>query len=231
MLERLSRYPEALSVLVKEMEDLDLAESLCSRVYLKLVADQNDSSSSTRPISILRPQDVYVMLLESFVSARRTSPSSKLDWNRLSWLLSRKRHRIDAKNLLLSIPNSVPLSDLLPLIQGLLSFGKEQRRELEVMKQLRKADTLHTRNLLIEVQRRQVLHTSERVCSVCFRKLGGSSLVVACPLVSSDNREGDAKGSPLLGLTEEIGGDREGESSPILLAHYYCNASLNHPKN
>lgn len=218
MLERLSRYPEALSVLVREMEDLDLAESLCNRVYLKLAAGQTDAQPSISPPT-LKPQDIYIMLLKSFVSAKSSSQGTRLDWNRLSWLLSRKRHRIDARDLLQSIPNSVPLSHLLPLVQGLLIFGKEKRREMEVVKQLRRADNLNARNLLIDVQRRQVLHTSERVCSVCFRKLGGSSLVVACPLVS-DARDGDARVSPLVGLTEEIG---EGEGEPILLSHYYCN--------
>ena len=74
-----------------------------------------------------------------------------------------------------------PLADLLPLVGGgMLSSASEQRRGLEVVLQLRRSEALSAREAVAIERRRRALHTPERACCHCFRRIG-NTVVVSYP--------------------------------------------------
>ena len=70
-----------------------------------------------------------------------------MPWKELSWLLSRKRERIPAAELLARLPDGVPMAELLPLVEDMLWHGTEAKRKLEVGAAVLQMQTLPRRVL------------------------------------------------------------------------------------
>lgn len=223
LLERLSRYKEALQLLVQGHGDLALAESMCDRVYSQqlqqqqqqqqLAAQPLQARQALQRLALQQPSDIYLVLVDcvlemhsrtstkhdemkqpqqhqqkgqtdkqagvkpgaasssapvppaalsgsssSPVKNAQAAPSqlagateaasadrdtsslasaggaweAEPPWQGLAWVLSRKRHRVSAPELLARLPDDVPLAAMLPLVESMLRNGIEERRSLEV---------------------------------------------------------------------------------------------------
>jgi hypothetical protein len=136
----------------------------------QVAASARATLSADRPLVALHePADIYLMLLDAVVNEEAALSSAKgADaseaggpggggsgggggekkaslWTDAAWLLSRKRTRLDATAVARRLPPDVPLPLLMPLLGGLLRHGLEARRNLEVVRQLRRADGLAVR--------------------------------------------------------------------------------------
>ncbi|GAX76818.1 hypothetical protein CEUSTIGMA_g4264.t1 [Chlamydomonas eustigma] len=224
MLERLGRYPEALTRLVQGLGDLRLAEAMCDRIYNQHSKEASTEMDPTKVVTFLHPSEIYLVLLDVVVesvedcqppfdatdrkdgdkevtsSQRKCLPpqlgriqkknkeshvrclgaaSSTHDrWQELAWLLSRKRTIMNPLDLLSRLPDAVSLADLLPLVGGgMLSYASEARRGMEVALQLRQAERLAAREDTTVERRRHVVHSPDRACCKCFRRIGNTVVV------------------------------------------------------
>lgn len=80
-----------------------------------------------------------------------TGPALLIDdhagWRRLCTLLNRKRERLDAQAVLGMLPDEAALRDVVPFLEGVLCHVVQQRRNLLVVRHLRRAENLRVGGL------------------------------------------------------------------------------------
>lgn len=149
-------------------------------------------------------------------------------WLMLSEVLSRKCGRIDHSKVLSLIDESQPLWCVMPLLQGLMCNQVEQRRQLCVLKSLRRAENLSCKEQQVGCRQRGVVVSSDRACCLCHRRMGTSALVVypnsmlahyACfrrqtPILEGSSPPGGLGGLDILPLASK-GGAAAFSSRPV----------------
>ncbi|GLC77792.1 hypothetical protein PLESTB_000955600 [Pleodorina starrii] len=98
-------------------------------------------------------------------------------WLALSRLLSRKRDRLDPMQVLDLLPACVAVADVLPWLEGCLRYTTESRRNLAVIRQLRRAENLVALKEAVRSRQQRLHITSERACSLCHKRLGNAAFV------------------------------------------------------
>ncbi|KAF5838923.1 hypothetical protein DUNSADRAFT_1939 [Dunaliella salina] len=98
-------------------------------------------------------------------------------WSQLTWLLSRKCGRMDPLEVLEILPEDVPLCDLMPWLGAALGHCTEQTRNMAVVKQLRRSESLNLREAVGRAKQGHVLLSSERICCLCYKRIGPAVFV------------------------------------------------------
>ena len=162
LLSKLGQHEQALSIYIDKLEDFDLVEQYCDRIWSK--RDSSDNSKS-----------IYVTALKLYMK-----PSCPIDRDLVIdaslRLLSRYGDRIDPNQVLHLLPASTPLLKLLPFFAKFLSSTAQQHHQLELQRSLIKAYEVQLREQKMDLEQRRVVVTDFTVCPVCKKRIGGSSV-------------------------------------------------------
>eukprot|EP00798_Chlamydomonas_sp_ICE-L_P023231 gene23231-30454_t len=130
--------------------------------------DSHHSRQSGRRRDVL--SDAEYRIIEAFLPLHHLIP--------LTAPSSTDREACHFAIVLQLLPDSVCLADVMPFLEGVLRHGIESGRNLAVFKQLRKSENLHLREELSIEKQQRIMHTSERACSLCYKRIGPSVFVV-----------------------------------------------------
>ncbi|GIL77647.1 hypothetical protein Vretifemale_7143 [Volvox reticuliferus] len=111
------------------------------------------------------------------VEGKREPQLDPVTWQSLSRLLSRKCDRLDPMQVLDMLPYGVAVTDVLPWLEGALRYTLEARRNLAVLRQLRRSENLTALEDAVRMRQQRIIVTSERACSLCHKRLGGAAFV------------------------------------------------------
>ncbi|XP_077225169.1 vacuolar sorting protein 39 [Tasmannia lanceolata] len=93
-------------------------------------------------------------------------------------LLSQKWDRINGAQALKLLPRETKLQNLLPFLEPLLKKSSEGRRNFSVIRSLRHSENLQVKDELYKHRGTVVKITSDSMCSLCNKRIGGSVFAV-----------------------------------------------------
>ncbi|GFH30650.1 Vam6 vps39-like, partial [Haematococcus lacustris] len=75
------------------------------------------------------------------------------------------------------LPDGVPLHLMLPWVEAVVQAGTQAKRNMAVVKHLRRAENLAVREELARLKSGRVVLSSERACCLCFKRIGPAVFV------------------------------------------------------
>lgn len=180
--ERQRNYLSALAIYIQRLQDLDLAEQLCDRVY-----EQEDTSMRRLEVSYSfdfseQTENLYMDMIRIYLTpegtvGREVRVLTDDEWRELCSLLCRKRYRINIEEMFDLLPGDVDLSVLMQFIDGALRTLAEQQRNLLIVHSLYTSDNLFRKEQLIRCHQRTVPVTYESACCFCRKRIGNAVFV------------------------------------------------------
>ncbi|KAK2079170.1 hypothetical protein QBZ16_002861 [Prototheca wickerhamii] len=155
-----------------------------------------------------RPSDIYLLLIQVLLEEREAEgaqdQASLARWADVAALLSRKREAIEPLHALELLPSELPLHQARQFLHSAIWGVQEERRSVAVRKALRRAELAALELRLAHVKNRSISMTAERVCPICYKRIGQGAAFVAFPsggvahysCYASAGGEGRASGAP-----------------------------------
>ena len=187
VLSRMGQHKQALDIYVFRLQDAEKAEEYCNQLYLSQNSAASSPTSPVRP-SIIDPEDappsIYNTLLSLYLSP---PPPHKPQWGPALNVLAKHGARMPASSTLDLIPEILPIKDLESYFRGQIrsanTIGNESRIVAGLQSTLSMSEEAKLR-LGHGVpggnggRNRRVVITEDRVCSVCYKRFGGSAIKV-----------------------------------------------------
>jgi Vam6/Vps39-like protein vacuolar protein sorting-associated protein 39 len=193
---KMGQHKQALEIYVFKLHDSAKAEEYCNRVHLT-----EDTVATTLPPSRRKsttdPENeqpsIYHILLGLYLNPPKGEEKM---WVPAIEILARHGARLPASSTLELIPESLPVKELEFYFRGRIRAANSIVSEGQVVAGLRKVEAVRLQAALLlgegaagEMARggrgRRVRVDEERVCGVCFKRLGGSVISVFPEWVSS----------------------------------------------
>ena len=185
LLSRINQHEEALGILAHQLKDPDAAERYCVQVY-------NARQGAGAEVKEGEGNDLFLLLLHVYLKGSGTSGGAGGDDEKKSTsasssspppamldaavrLLTNHFRHINPVKALELIPPSTAIHSLQPYLLRVLRAQKHARRAGEVVKQLQKAEHLHTKLDWMEARGEGVLIEDGVVCARCGKRIGTAS--------------------------------------------------------
>lgn len=194
---KMGHHKQALEIYVFKLHDPQKAEDYCNRVYLAPTQAAAVATEKIRPRKVSAPtavmgtedsqNSIYHTLLSLYVKPPR---GERAVWEPAIELLARHGSRLPAGETLDLIPQSVLVQELEFYFRGRIRGANEVVANGRVEVGLRKVEAVKTQERLLlgdskegriiggRGRNRRVKVDEERVCGVCFKRLGGSVISV-----------------------------------------------------
>lgn len=187
ILSKMGQHRQALDIYVFQLNDADKAEEYCNQRFLTETANAPAPTPHGRATDIDpsdAPPSIYHTLLSLYLSP---PPPHKPQWGPALNILAKHGARMPASSTLNLIPEILPIKELESYFQGrirtantLVNEGKivaGMRSTLAFSEEasLRLGDGVRGGN---HGRNRRVVITEDRVCGVCYRRFGGSTIKV-----------------------------------------------------
>ncbi|KAF9878490.1 vacuolar sorting protein 39 domain 1 [Colletotrichum karsti] len=198
VLSNMGSHKQALEIYVFKMKNYSKAEEYCNMVHKSRdsAASSPDRSRSRerfqqRPSSATDTEDSTPSIYHTLLSLYLTPPSPhKPAYGPALELLSRHGSRLPAASTLSLIPDDLPVRDLESYFRGRIRSANSVVNESRIVARLRDTELVSTQALLLlgdgipggqGGRNRRVVITEERLCGVCHKRLGGSTVVSVLP--------------------------------------------------
>ncbi|KAL9656228.1 hypothetical protein ABK040_007843 [Willaertia magna] len=159
LLSKINRHSQALTIYVTKIQSIEMAEKYCEDHY------QPDGPEESK--------EIFLILLKMIL--QNMSQSSDLYFEDIIGILERHYNRIDLIKVLKLLPDYVPISDLMKYFEAILRFHTENRRQVQVMKNIARSENLQVQEQAINERKRLVKIKSEKICPVCKKRIGLSA--------------------------------------------------------
>ena len=194
VLSKMGQHKQALEIYVFKLKDFAKAEEYCNRVHLtedtSTAGVTSTKNAYTRRKSTVDPVDekpsIYNTLLNLYLNPPR-GENSKPMWGPAIEILARHGPRLPASEMLELIPESLPVKELEFYFRGRIREANSVMSEARIVAGLTKVEAVRTQAGLLlgeEVpganggRARRVRIDDERICGVCYKRLGGSVISV-----------------------------------------------------
>jgi Vam6/Vps39-like protein vacuolar protein sorting-associated protein 39 len=191
---KMGQHKQALEIYVFKLKDFAKAEEYCNRVHLTEdtapVEVTSMKSQYTRKKSTVDPMDekpsIYNTLLNLYLNPPK-GENSKPMWGPAIEVLARHGPRLPASETLELIPESLPVKELEFYFRGRIREANSVMCEARIVAGLRKVEAVRMQAGLLLGEgvpganggrMRNVRIDEERVCGVCYKRLGGSVISV-----------------------------------------------------
>ena len=187
VLSKMGQHRQALDIYVFHLKDADKAEEYCNQRYLTETANAPAPTPHGRATDIDpsdAPPSIYHTLLSLYLSP---PPPHKPQWGPALNILAKHGARMPASSTLNLIPEILPIKELESYFQGRIRTANTLVNEGRIVAgmrgtlafseeaNLRLGDGVRGGN---DGRNRRVVITEDRVCGVCYRRFGGSTIKV-----------------------------------------------------
>ncbi|KAL2847450.1 HbrB-domain-containing protein [Aspergillus pseudoustus] len=182
---KMGQHRQALEIYVFKLEDYDKAEEYCN--HLHRTEDMPTPSGPAAEYSALAPSDEGPSIYLTLLSLYLTPPHDyKPQYGPALDILAKHGSRLPANSALDLIPESLPVKELEFYFKGRMRAANTILNESRITANLLKVENIKTRAQLLvgegtdgkSSRSRHVTVTEERVCSVCYKRIGGSVINV-----------------------------------------------------
>eukprot|EP00762_Andalucia_godoyi_P008306 ANDGO_07369.mRNA.1 Vacuolar morphogenesis protein 6 len=125
-----------------------------------------------------RQKNTFRIALEVYLRPQNARDSLQHAMNLLTLNFGQAQAQVSYRDVLSMCPEEVPVHQILPYFDALLSQNESKRKELKVVASLWKQESQRVREELVKEQARFVRIGSERGCRVCGKRIGGSVFAV-----------------------------------------------------
>lgn len=158
----------------------------CNRIHLSqespVTSPTKRHASTSEPAD--QPPSIYHTLLSLYLTP---PPPNKPNWPPALDLLSKHGSRLPAASTLNTIPATLPVSELESYFRGRIRSANSIVNEAHIVAGLRKSEVVAAQSTLLlgdglpggsGGRSRRVVVGEERVCGVCYKRIGGSVIAV-----------------------------------------------------
>ena len=191
---KMGQHKQALEIYVFKLNDFAKAEEYCNRAYLNedtaTAGAMSMKAASGRKKFTVDPVDekpsIYNTLLNLYLNPPKGENSKPMLGPAIE-ILARHGPRLPASETLELIPESLPVRDLEFYFRGRIREVNSVMREARIVAGLRKVEAVRMQAGLLLGEGipganggrgRRVRIDDERVCGVCYKRLGGSVISV-----------------------------------------------------
>jgi hypothetical protein len=191
---KMGQHKQALEIYIFKLKDFAKAEEYCNRAHLAEDTETAGATSTknlyTRRKSTVDPVDekpsIYNTLLNLYLNPPK-GENSKPMWGPAIQILARHGPRLSASETLELIPESLPVKELEFYFRGRVREANSVMCEARIVAGLRKVEAVRMQAGLLLGEGvaganggrgRTVRIDDEKVCGVCFKRLGGSVISV-----------------------------------------------------
>jgi tetratricopeptide (TPR) repeat protein len=191
---KMGQHKQALEIYVFKLKDFAKAEEYCNRVHLTEDTATAGVTSMKSPYarrkSTVDPVDekpsIYNTLLNLYLNPPKGENSTPM-WGPAIEILARHGPRLPASETLGLIPESLPVKELEFYFRGRIREANSVMCEARIVAGLRKVEAVRMQAGLLLGEGvpganggrgRMVRIDDERVCGVCYKRLGGSVISV-----------------------------------------------------
>jgi hypothetical protein len=182
---KMGNHKQALEIYVFKLHDPARAEEYCNQVHLDETV-QNNSKQSTRRKSTTDPVDerpsIYHVLLNLYLHPPK---GEKAMWAPAIELMARHGPRLPASSTLETIPEDLLVKELEFYFRGRIRNANSIMNDSMIETGLRKVEAVRVQAALLlgdgaqtGGRGRKVRIDEDRVCGVCYKRLGGSVISV-----------------------------------------------------
>jgi tetratricopeptide (TPR) repeat protein len=155
LLSKVGKHHEALTEYIHKLHDFPMAKNYCKKHY------NTDNEEA---------KDVYLSLLKVYLSPQDSSMEKELQ-DAAYELLSEHYQEIDCSKAIEYLPETTPLSLLYPYFEKVLRDINKNRRNLQVITNLHKCETMKVKTEHLKLSSRCVKITDDTNCAVCHKRL------------------------------------------------------------
>uniref|UniRef100_A0A6B2KXZ8 CNH domain-containing protein n=1 Tax=Arcella intermedia TaxID=1963864 RepID=A0A6B2KXZ8_9EUKA len=164
LLSKMRNHKDALKEYVHKLQNFDEAEKYCVQHYNK----DNEQES-----------DVYLSLLEVYLTPPDKNGPKESDLREAAVkLLNTHYQEIEVTKALDIIPEHTPLSLLYPYLEKVFRETTKSRRNLQVISNLQKAETVKVKTEFFNLRSRYVKITEDTMCVVCNKRLNDAAFAL-----------------------------------------------------
>ncbi|RHY34001.1 hypothetical protein DYB32_001231 [Aphanomyces invadans] len=163
LLANMGRHEEVLRLYLHEIRDAALAETYCNECYTHRITDASIYTLFLQ--TYLRPPTPAVGRLRSSMSLL----TSGIGLHFVAAFMLRHAHCIDVATALELLPPSVEAAAVAAYLERVVELKVEQKRHVQVQKQLLKIENLHVRSALNAAKQGSVRVDVDSTCDVCAR--------------------------------------------------------------
>ncbi|EXJ85356.1 6-phosphofructo-2-kinase/fructose-2,6-bisphosphatase [Capronia coronata CBS 617.96] len=182
---KMGNHKQALEIYVFKLHDPAKAEDYCNQVHLEETL-RNNSKAPSRRKSTSDPVDerpsIYHILLNLYLNPPK---GEKALWDPAIGLMARHGPRLPASSTLELIPEGLTVRDLEFYFRGRIRNANSTMNDSMVTAALRKVEAVRVQAALLlgdgaptGGRGRKVRIDEDRVCGVCYKRLGGSVISV-----------------------------------------------------
>jgi len=141
-----------------------MAEEYCKRHY-----DQENEEG----------RDVYLSLLKVYMTPPGSEAPPAENLHSAAYQLLNKYHKeLDTVKVLELLPELTPLNLLYPYIEKVLRDINTSRRNLQVISNLQKCETMKIKSEYLKLRSRVVIITDDTLCAVCSKRLNNAAFAL-----------------------------------------------------
>ncbi|KEF58123.1 6-phosphofructo-2-kinase/fructose-2,6-bisphosphatase [Exophiala aquamarina CBS 119918] len=183
---KMGNHKQALEVYVFKLRDTAKAEEYCNQTHLETSLNDDGKVTSSRRKSTTDPVDeqpsIYHILLNLYLNPPKGETAK---WGPAIELMARHGARLPASSTLELIPEDLLVRELEFYFRGRMRNANSIMNESMIVAGLRKVEAVRVQAGLLLGEgtqsggrNRKVRVDEERVCGVCYKRLGGSVISV-----------------------------------------------------
>lgn len=187
VLNKMGQHRQALDIYVFKMRDAGKAEEYCNQVQLAEMSSATLPKAGQRASAVdveNKTTSIYHTLLSLYLSP---PPPHKPQWGPALNILAKHGARMPAASTLELIPEVLPIKELESYFRGRIRSANTMVNESRLVSALR-SSLAFSEEAKLRLgdgtpggnggRNRHVLITEDRVCSVCYKRFGGSAIKV-----------------------------------------------------
>jgi len=183
---KMGNHKQALEVYVFKLHDTAKAEEYCNQTHLEASLNDDSKVAASRRKSTTDPVDeqpsIYHILLNLYLNPPK---GEKAMWGPAIELMARHGPRLPASSTLELIPEDLLVKELEFYFRGRMRNANSIMNESMIVAGLRKVEAVRVQAGLLLGEgthsggrNRKVRVDEDRVCGVCYKRLGGSVISV-----------------------------------------------------
>ena len=183
---KMGQHKQALEIYVFKLNQPVKAEEYCNRIHLqedKAATSQTPSRRKSTADPLDEQPSIYNTLLKLYLNPPK---SEKRQWGPALEILARHGTRLPASSTLELLPETLPVKELEFYFRGRIRGANSIVNDSRVLSGLGRVDAVRVQAALLlgesgEAKRgrgRKVKVDEERVCGMCYKRLGGSVISV-----------------------------------------------------
>lgn len=158
LLQRINQHTQALTIYARKLNDQQKAEEYCETIYER---------------DIQQGRDAFLDLLKVYLKPADGEANQMIE--PALGILRRHSEKVDPSSAMELLPVNIPISELLPFLQTVLSGNRQTGRNNQVVRQLRRAENLQIHEEVYRHRRNRVFIERDTLCAKCGKRLGISA--------------------------------------------------------